>query len=104
MTIRLHFAQVVGAWATWLESGNAVLAGGTGESDSAADSLVPVVVDTECAADAKALVSVVLIPADAPGRNRLLWHNIAVKFLFPLHSVNIDRVEAAVWFQGGQRW
>lgn len=100
------FAQVVGAWTTWLESWNGVLAGSTSESDGTAHSFVSVIVDAQGAAHAKALIPVILVSTVASSRvdDWLLWHDVTVKFLFTLHSVDVDRVEAAMRLESRQRW
>lgn len=106
LSIRLDFAQVGWARTAWLESGNTVLAGSASESDCIADTLVPVLVDSKSAANSEALVSVVLVPAGAPGGESdlldLLWHNITVESMFSLHSVDVHRVHAGIWFDLGQ--
>jgi len=100
------FAQVVGAWTTWLESWNGVFAGSTSESDGTAHSFVSVIVDAQGAAHAKALIPVILVSTVASSRvgDWLLWHDVTVEFLFTLHSVDVDRVEAAVRLESRQRW
>jgi len=100
----LSFAQVVWARASWLVGGDAVLAGRTSEPDCAADTLVPVAVDSESAADTEALVSLILVPAGTSGRlGNLLWrHVVTVEFLCSVHLVKVDRHEACIWFDVGQ--
>lgn len=96
MAVRLHLAEVVGAGTADWNGRNAVLAGSTGHSDGALDTLVPVVVESECAADAEALVTMVLVSAaTSGGLSDVGWGEVAIELLLPLHSVEVDRLESA---------
>jgi len=95
----LHFAEVVWAGTSWLESWNAILAGCAGESDRAAHTFVPVIVDSESTTDTKALVPLILVATLSSGRmsNLLRLSIVTVGFRFSIHPVKVDRHEAGVW-------
>lgn len=89
-------------WAgtSWLESWDTILTGCAGESDRAAHTFVPVIVNSESTTDTKALVPLILVATLSSGRmgNLLRWGGIiTVEFRFPVHPVKVDRHEAGVW-------
>jgi hypothetical protein len=88
----LHFAEVVWAGTSWLESWDAILTGCTGESDRTAHTFVPVVVDSESTTDSKALVPLILVATLSSGRmgDLLSWSIVTVEFRFSVHPVKVD--------------
>lgn len=87
------------AGASWLESWNTILASCTSESDCAAHTFVPVVVDSESTAHSKALIPVILVATLSSGRmgDLLRGDIVTVEFRFSVHPVKVDRHETGIW-------